>query len=307
MGETDCVFRRQNPTLLMESAMTCSSAARSASRLRVPPSAKRSLATAASVTSSFVCEESMSEMSVAKRLFCHHDTKEIRTKGVRKIKGRPSHVSRTRGSISFHLAVSQPIVSTGAGNRERISLMDSYVSRQCSGAGCGFSRACLIAFGFCGDRDGVRPDLAFLPLSTAGADLAAEGENSPPSLSSSTTSSTLTRFERRGDADGPGSESPSELRLSSLNKVTVGSAELCRDTRRIFGVDTPLRLFMSVRDRRRAWSENVAATFAEAGRSKNAVITLPRDLPCNRNVRLTVSDTHAMMFKASIQYSTVIS
>jgi hypothetical protein len=35
----------------------------------VPPSATRSLATAASVTSSFVCDESMSEMRVARRLF----------------------------------------------------------------------------------------------------------------------------------------------------------------------------------------------------------------------------------------------
>ena len=67
---TNWVFRRQKPTLLMASAMTCSSAASTASRLRVPPSPLRSLSTAASVTSSFVCEESMSEMSVAKRLFC---------------------------------------------------------------------------------------------------------------------------------------------------------------------------------------------------------------------------------------------
>jgi len=36
----------------------------------VPPSAARSLSTAASVTSSLVCDESISEMSVANRLFC---------------------------------------------------------------------------------------------------------------------------------------------------------------------------------------------------------------------------------------------
>ena len=70
-GETDCVFRRQKPTLLMHSVMTCSSAASNASRLSVPPNAARSLSTAASVTSSLVCEESMSDMSVAKRLFWH--------------------------------------------------------------------------------------------------------------------------------------------------------------------------------------------------------------------------------------------
>jgi hypothetical protein len=67
---TNCVLRRQKPTLLMVPAITCSSAANRASRLSVPPSAARSLSTAASVTSSFVCDESMSEMSVASRLFC---------------------------------------------------------------------------------------------------------------------------------------------------------------------------------------------------------------------------------------------
>jgi hypothetical protein len=85
---TDCVFRRQNPTLLMESAMTCSSAARRASRLTVPPSATRSLSTAASVTSSFVCDESMSEMSVAKRLFYTPIAMQIRTKKTRKKGGQ---------------------------------------------------------------------------------------------------------------------------------------------------------------------------------------------------------------------------
>jgi len=62
------------------------------------------------------------------------------------------------------------MVSNGAGNREGISLMASYVSRQCAGAGWGFSRACLIALGFFGDAadsdDGVCAGgrLATLPL-----------------------------------------------------------------------------------------------------------------------------------------------
>ena len=47
--------------------------------------------------------------------------------------------------------MSQPIVSTGAGNRERVSLMASYVSCQRVGAGRGFLRACLIALGLFGD------------------------------------------------------------------------------------------------------------------------------------------------------------
>ena len=67
---TNCVLRRQKPTLLIESAMTWSSAASRPSRLRMPPSAARSLSTAASVTSSFVCDDSISEMSVENRLFC---------------------------------------------------------------------------------------------------------------------------------------------------------------------------------------------------------------------------------------------
>ena len=67
---TNCVLRRQNPTLLMTSAMTCSSAASRPSRLSVPPSAAWSLSTAVSVTSSLVCDESISEMRVENRLFC---------------------------------------------------------------------------------------------------------------------------------------------------------------------------------------------------------------------------------------------
>src|SRR6266478_5556504 len=220
-GGTNCVFRRQNPTLLMASAMACSSAARRASRLTVPPSATRSLSTAASVTSSFVCDESMSEMSVAKRLFCiHHRKSEPK-------KMRKNDIWRARGSISFHLAVSQPIVSTGAGNRERISLIESYVSRQRSGAGCGFSRACLIALGFCGEVDLVRLVLAFFPLSAAFKLVAETGKSPSTTFATLTTSSTLTRFERRDDADGPGSESAGSPSGSSLNKVTEGFAGLC--------------------------------------------------------------------------------
>ena len=88
---TNCVSRRQKPTLLMASATTCSSAA---SRLGasigglaaccVPPSAARSLSTD-------------HELII-----------------------RVAH-GGTRGYIS--VSVSQPMMSTGAGNRERISLM----------------------------------------------------------------------------------------------------------------------------------------------------------------------------------------
>ena len=168
-------------------------------------------------------------------LILHPSTIKFRREKKKKKKKKPveriaKRKKRTRGSISFHLAVSQPIVSTGAGNRERISLMESYVSRQPSGAGCGLSRACLIVLGFRGDADAegvvLRPDLAFFPLSAAGAAPALvsdETVNSP-----SAASSTLTRFERRGGGvdDGPGSsKSPSEF--SSLNKVTEGFVGLC--------------------------------------------------------------------------------
>ena len=68
---TNSVLQSQKPTLLMVSAATCSLAASRATRpLRVPPCAARSSSTAASATTSFICDESMSEMSVVNRLFC---------------------------------------------------------------------------------------------------------------------------------------------------------------------------------------------------------------------------------------------
>jgi len=75
------------------------------------------------------------------------------------------------------------MVSTGAGNRESISLMASYVFRQCTGAGWGLSRAYLVALDFFGDaadcwwpcRFAVSPSLArwrfwrkFMIISTTG-------------------------------------------------------------------------------------------------------------------------------------------
>ena len=66
---TNCVLRRQKPTLLMESAMTSSPVASRASRLSVVPSAARSLSTATSVTSSLVCDETTRETSAANSLF----------------------------------------------------------------------------------------------------------------------------------------------------------------------------------------------------------------------------------------------
>src|SRR5271154_2838246 len=58
---------------------------------------------------------------------------------------------RTLGSVSLCLAVSQPIVSTGATSRLLISLIVSYVSRHLRGAGCGISRDCRIGFALRGD------------------------------------------------------------------------------------------------------------------------------------------------------------
>lgn len=60
-------FRVQNPTLHIASLIVASSAAIIALMQRVPPRATRSLVTAASVTSSFVWDESMRETRVAKR------------------------------------------------------------------------------------------------------------------------------------------------------------------------------------------------------------------------------------------------
>ena len=61
--------------------------------------------------------------------------------------------------MSFRMAVLQPILSTGAGNHESISLIASNVSRQRAGAVWGFSRTCLITLGLFGDavdpEDGV--------------------------------------------------------------------------------------------------------------------------------------------------------
>ena len=141
-------------------------------------------------------------------------------------------------------------MSTGAGNRARISLIASYVSRQRVGAGCGFSRAFLIGFCFCGDADadsdfivrvdGLATTLLALPLTLPVG--SASGTRTDDSVSSPfplASSSTLMRFERRavdacGDGTGTGSGlllvSPTDKLLvesSSLNKVTAGSAELC--------------------------------------------------------------------------------
>jgi hypothetical protein len=53
----------------------------------VPPKATRNLSTAASVTSSFVCDESMSETSVANRLFYPHHNKKKNQKDKKVRKG----------------------------------------------------------------------------------------------------------------------------------------------------------------------------------------------------------------------------
>ena len=66
---TNWVLRLQKPTFPIASEIVLSFASMIASTVRVPPTAFRSFETAASVTSSFVCDDSMSETSVANRLF----------------------------------------------------------------------------------------------------------------------------------------------------------------------------------------------------------------------------------------------
>lgn len=145
MGLLNSVFRRQNTTLLMALAITRSSAARRGSRLSVPPSATCSLSTDASVTSFLVRNESRSEMRVAKRLFYTHHNERTRDKD--------HHAYREPVQYIDLLPLDRVTAIVSTGNRERISLIESYVSRQPSGAGCGLSRACLIALGFRGDAE----------------------------------------------------------------------------------------------------------------------------------------------------------
>jgi hypothetical protein len=143
-----------------------------------------------------------------------------------KIAGGAGDGGRTRGSVSFHLAVSHPIVSTGAGIRARISRIASYVSRHRAGAGCGVSRACLISLAF--------PfDFPFAFLGDASAESSAVGRTT-----SVASASTLTRFASRSKDSSAGS--------SSLNSVTDWLAELCCATRRDDRVEEPPRLFMVV-------------------------------------------------------------
>ena len=64
---THCVFFLQKPTLAIASEMVLSVALIIASTERVPPTASLSFVTAASHTSSFVCDDNMSDTSVIKR------------------------------------------------------------------------------------------------------------------------------------------------------------------------------------------------------------------------------------------------
>ncbi len=229
VGEvTDCVFRRQKPTLPIQPAMTCSGASRTASRLSVPPHAARRLSTAASVTPSLVCDDSMSDTSVAKRLFCPPPN-------ISAANDKAQILLLTRGSVSFHLAVSQPMVSTGAGKRARISRIASYVSRQRAGAGWGVSRARLIALAFFGDDD---VDWARVVLFWTGRRRAS---SFPPATRRGSV--VLMRFFERREGPGTGSCSLSGG-SSSLNKVTDGSAELCCAIRPVDRVEEALSLFM---------------------------------------------------------------
>ncbi len=103
-----CVFLRQNPTLFMHSDMVFSSASVMASIVMLPPRATRSFATAASVTSSFVWDESMREINV-ESLWAFSI--------YRKFLFQPQQTKKgcavcTFGSISRSCALSQPMVST---------------------------------------------------------------------------------------------------------------------------------------------------------------------------------------------------
>jgi hypothetical protein len=64
-----CVFLLQNPTLAIAVDMRSSEASMIPATDMLPPNALRNALTAASVTSSFVCEESMRETSVVYRRF----------------------------------------------------------------------------------------------------------------------------------------------------------------------------------------------------------------------------------------------
>ena len=64
---THSVLRRQNPTFPMASDIVASSAVIMPSIVKLPPIAVRNFETAASVTSSFVWEDSIRDISVAKR------------------------------------------------------------------------------------------------------------------------------------------------------------------------------------------------------------------------------------------------
>ena len=86
------VLRRQNPTLSIAREMVDSSAPIIPSIEILPPRAARSLDMAASVISSFVCDESMSDTRVANRRFC--------TGLVRHLKLHDSHCICTLGSVS---------------------------------------------------------------------------------------------------------------------------------------------------------------------------------------------------------------
>src|SRR6266550_2603338 len=63
MQDNHPVFLRQKPTLLMADDIAVSSASAIENTDRLPPNASRSFETAASVTSSFVCEDSIRETS----------------------------------------------------------------------------------------------------------------------------------------------------------------------------------------------------------------------------------------------------
>ena len=71
MRDNHPVFLRQKPTLPIADDIAASSASIIADTDRLPPIASRSFETAASVTSSFVCEDSIRETSVANRRFCN--------------------------------------------------------------------------------------------------------------------------------------------------------------------------------------------------------------------------------------------
>lgn len=116
------VLRLQKPTLHMAFDIACSSELMSPSTLNDPPRASRRFETAASVTSSFVCEDSIKDTKVANRLFWKYE---------RLINSRVCKTKRRRGAyFRLCLFVLRLVASHGVHRRNNLGphFFDSVVS-----------------------------------------------------------------------------------------------------------------------------------------------------------------------------------